>query len=83
MVNGITKANLGKPDYQNALKQHDLYIRSLEKCGLKVKILEAENSFPDSTFIEYVSVCTPHCTVTTNPGATCKERRDQWNEECA
>jgi dimethylargininase len=69
MVNGITKASLGKPDYQNALKQHDFYIDSLEKCGLNVKVLEADSKFPDSTFIEDVSVCTPHCAIITNPGA--------------
>jgi len=69
MVNGITKARLGKPDYELALKQHDFYIESLENCGLKVKVLEADSKFPDSTFIEDVSVCTPHCAIITNPGA--------------
>ena len=69
MVNGITKASLGKPDPKNALKQHDLYIQALETCGLKVRVLEADNRFPDSTFIEDISVCTPHCAIITNPGA--------------
>ena len=72
MVNGITKTSLGKPDYDLALKQHDLYVQALESCGLKVRILEADSKFPDSTFIEDVSVCTPHCAIITNPGASAR-----------
>jgi dimethylargininase len=69
MVNGITTANLGKPDYKKAMKQHNNYIDILKECGLKVKVLEADNRFPDSTFIEDVALCTPHCAVITYPGA--------------
>lgn len=69
MVNGITSASLGKPDYELALKQHDNYISALEKCGLKVTVLDADENFPDSTFIEDAALCTPKCAVITNPGA--------------
>ena len=69
MVNGITTATLGKPDFAKAQKQHELYITALQACGLKVHILEADSRFPDSTFIEDVAVCTPHCGIVTNPGA--------------
>ena len=69
MVNGITEANLGKPDFKKALMQHHRYIDILKQCGLKVKILEADDRFPDSTFIEDVMLCTPQCAVITNPGA--------------
>lgn len=69
MVKGITSANLGVPDYEKALIQHKKYVESLEMCGLKVKVLNALNNFPDSVFIEDVSLCTPHCAIVTNPGA--------------
>lgn len=69
MVNGITKANLGKPDYKKALEQHNKYVKILIECGLKVKVLEADNRFPDSTFTEDVALCTQQCAVITNPGA--------------
>ena len=69
MVNGITTATLGKPDFEKAQKQHELYIAALQACGLKVHILEADSRFPDSTFIEDVAVCTPYCGIVTNPGA--------------
>ena len=69
MVNGITTANLGIPDFEKAQKQHELYIAALRACGLKVHVLEADSRFPDSTFIEDVAVCTPYCGIVTNPGA--------------
>ena len=69
MVNGITEAQLGKPEYEKALQQHSDYIKALESCGLKVKVLEADERFPDSCFIEDVSVCTSKFAVITNPGA--------------
>lgn len=69
MVNGITTSTLGKPDFEKAQKQHNLYITALRNCGLKVHILEADPKFPDSTFVEDVAVCTPYCGIVTNPGA--------------
>jgi len=76
IVNGITTATLGKPNFENAQKQHELYIAALRTCGLKVHVLEADNRFPDSTFIEDVAVYTPYCGIVTNPGthSRCGER---------
>ena len=56
---GLTTSKLGKPDYTIALKQHLKYIETLEQLGLKVKILEKNDKYPDSTFIEDVALCTP------------------------
>jgi len=69
MVNGITTANLGKPDFGKALEQHQKYVEALEQCGLQVKVLEGDSRFPDSVFIEDVALCTPSCAIITNPGA--------------
>jgi dimethylargininase len=69
MVNGITTANLGNPDYKKALKQHERYIDILRECGLLVTLLEEDKNYPDSTFIEDAALCTPKCAVVTNPGA--------------
>jgi dimethylargininase len=38
LVHGLTTANLGKPDYQLALKQHQEYNEALKKCGLEVDL---------------------------------------------
>lgn len=69
MINGITDANLSVPDYQKALQQHDAYVNALIDCGLKIKVLDADENFPDSTFVEDVALLTPHCAIITNPGA--------------
>jgi dimethylargininase len=69
LVNGLTTANLGKPDYDLALKQHQRYIEALIECGLEVTILEADEDYPDSVFVEDTAVLTPRCAIITNPGA--------------
>ncbi len=43
-ADGITTAQLGKPDYEKALQQHSLYCTALKKCGLKLTILEADKN---------------------------------------
>jgi len=75
MVKGITTANLGYPDYDLALKQHKNYIKALESCGLKVTVLDPDENFPDSTFIEDTCLVTPGCAIITNPGAD--SRKDE------
>jgi dimethylargininase len=69
MVNGIRQANPGKPDYALACRQHDQYIRALEACGLSVTVLEPDEAFADSTFIEDTCLVTQKCIVITRPGA--------------
>ena len=69
MVNGLSSADLGKPDYRNALIQHADYIEALKECGLQVTELPADEEFPDSTFVEDVALMTPACAILTNPGA--------------
>jgi len=69
MVKGLTTAKLGKPDFELACEQHENYIKALKTCGLKVDILDANEDFPDSTFIEDVALLTPHCAIITIPGA--------------
>lgn len=66
---GLTSSTLGKPDYSKALLQHSKYIETLKQLGLEVKILDKDDLFPDSTFIEDIALCTRKCAVITNPGA--------------
>lgn len=75
MVNGITEARLGKPDYHKALLQHAKYVDALRDLGLDITELEADDRFPDSVFVEDVAVCTNECAVITRPGA--RDRRDE------
>ena len=70
MIEGITSApELGKPDYELALKQHDAYIEALKSCGVEVKVLPADEAYPDSCFVEDPAVLTRKCAIITNPGA--------------
>jgi dimethylargininase len=70
LVHGITSASLGAPDYQKALIQHQQYADVLTRCGLEVTILDADEHFPDSVFVEDTALLTPKCAIITNPGAT-------------
>jgi len=69
MINGITTAGLGTPDFNLALQQHAEYIRALESCGLEVICLEPNLKFPDSCFVEDVALLTKYCAIIANPGA--------------
>ncbi len=70
LVDGITSApELGKPDYELALKQHDTYIEALKQCGVEVTVLEADERYPDSCFVEDPALITRKCAIITNPGA--------------
>ncbi len=70
MVEGISSApELGKPDYELALKQHDAYIEALKTCGVEVTVLPADERYPDSCFVEDPAVITKKCAIITNPGA--------------
>ncbi len=70
MVEGITSApELGKPDYELALKQHDDYIAALKQCDVEVTVLPALEQYPDSCFVEDPAVITRCGAIIANPGA--------------
>jgi dimethylargininase len=73
MVNGITSANLGKPDYKLAKKQHQGYVDVLKRLGLEVITLNADENYPDSVFVEDTALLTPYFAVITNPGAAARK----------
>jgi dimethylargininase len=57
---GLTTADLGTPNYQRAVTQHEAYCAALEQCGLKLIRLEADPRHPDSTFVEDTAVLVTH-----------------------
>ena len=69
MVKGLSNVNLGVPDHKKAVVQHEKYIEALISCGVNVTILQADNNFPDSTFVEDTALLTSHCAIISNPGA--------------
>ncbi len=78
VTEGITSApELGKPDYEKALQQHRRYIEALKQCGVAVTVLPADETFPDSCFVEDTAVLTERCAVISNPGAPTRARETE------
>ncbi|CAG9607859.1 dimethylarginine dimethylaminohydrolase family protein [Pseudoneobacillus rhizosphaerae] len=73
-IHGLTTSDLGKPDYEKALQQHNAYIEALKKCAVEVHVLASNPEFPDSTFVEDTAVLTPGFAVISNPGAISRNR---------
>ena len=47
LIDGISQTpEMGKPDYDLALQQHDRYVEILRECGLEVTVLEANEDYP-------------------------------------
>jgi len=65
---GLTTVDLGVPDFERALKQHEAYCQTLESCGLNVIRLAPDEQHPDSTFVEDTAILTARGAVITLPG---------------
>ena len=71
-ADGLTSADLGKPDLARALQQHQAYCEALEACGLEVVRLPPDENYPDSTFVEDTAILTARGAIITRPGAQCR-----------
>ena len=69
IIAGITSANMGVPDFDKALAQHQSYVEALQTCGLTVVSLEPSSEFPDSCFIEDTALLTKRCAIVARLGA--------------
>ena len=69
LADGITTAGLGKPDYDLTLQQHGHYVEALQSCGLMVTVMQADDRYPDSMFVEDTALLMPRCAIVTHPGA--------------
>jgi len=67
---GITTANLEKPDFEKALEQHSAYCDALTGCGLEIIVLESDERYPDGCFVEDTAIITGEVAVITRPGAS-------------
>jgi dimethylargininase len=65
---GITTSNLGKPHFEKALEQHAAYCNALERCGVELIVLEADERYPDGCFVEDTAIVNSKVAVITNPG---------------
>ncbi len=69
--------NEGKPNWTNAIVQHEYYINALTKTGVNVTVLPPMEDFPDSCFIEDNALCTPKCVIISRPGAPTRRNESQ------
>lgn len=68
-ADGLTTVDMGIPDYDKTIKQHQAYCEALKLCGLALTHLDADPAHPDSTFVEDVAILTKHGAILTLPGA--------------
>lgn len=79
--NGLTTANLGKPNYDKAILQHSEYTKALKKAGLELIELETDENFPDSTFVEDTAVVNEELAIITNLGVPSRQGEEQEIEK--
>lgn len=80
MVNGITTAGLGVPDYTLALEQHDAYCQALVALGLDVTVLDAEPGYPDCCFVEDTAIVCEDVAVIAPLGAPTRQGEQETIE---
>jgi dimethylargininase len=68
-ADGLTTSGLGVPSFEIALEQHQAYCDALMSCGLEVTFLDADEYYPDSTFVEDTAILTDRGAIITLPGA--------------
>jgi len=68
-ASGLTSVDLGAPVFEIALAQHEAYCAALERCGLTLIRLPADERFPDATFVEDTAVITTRGAIIARPGA--------------
>jgi dimethylargininase len=66
---GLTNADLGNPDPEIVLRQHQAYCDALASRGLELIRLPPDDEYPDSTFVEDTALLTDRGAVLTRPGA--------------
>lgn len=77
MLGGLSTANLGSPDYELAIQQHEKYVQVLKACDVEVMVLEALEDYPDSVFVEDTAVLTPECAIICRPGVASRQGEEE------
>ncbi|HSG29261.1 MAG TPA: hypothetical protein VLA34_12330, partial [Candidatus Krumholzibacterium sp.] len=67
-ADGQSSGRYGSPDLEKAVAQHDAYCSALTGCGVRTIVLEPDDRFPDSTFVEDAAVVLPDAAVIMRPG---------------
>lgn len=79
---GISSTHLCLPLYEKALQQHHAYLQALKKCGLEVEILNEDEGYPDSTFVEDTAVVTERVAIITRLGVPSRQGEEKEIKGC-
>ena len=55
-ADGLTGADLGKPDFERTMQQYDAYMAAIKACGLETTILPADEGYPDGHYVEDAAI---------------------------
>jgi dimethylargininase len=69
VVDGLRAVDVGPPDFGLFSAHHSTYLAALKEAGMQVEVLEADDGFPDSVFVEDAALCLPEGTIVMRPGA--------------
>ena len=69
VVDGLRAGDVGPPDFETFAAHHATYLQALEDAGVYVTVLDADDRFPDSVFVEDAALCLPEGAVVMRPGA--------------
>ena len=69
VADGIRAEDTGTPDFERFTAHHGAYLDALADAGVVVDVLEGDDAFPDSVFIEDTALCLPEGVVIMRPGA--------------
>ena len=69
IIKGLRAVDIGSPDYDQMICDHDDYVKALMSAGVEVINLTALNEFPDGQFVEDTALCLPKAAILMRPGA--------------
>ena len=69
IVKGLRAVDIGSPDYDQMICDHNDYVGALVSAGVKVISLTALDTFPDGQFVEDTALCLPEAVILMRPGA--------------
>ena len=69
IVKGLRAVDIGSPDYDQMICDHNDYVEALVSAGVKVISLTALDTFPDGQFVEDTALCLPEAVILMRPGA--------------
>ncbi|MEZ4620580.1 MAG: arginine deiminase family protein [Caldilineaceae bacterium] len=76
-ADGITTADLGKPDYKLVCQQHAAYVATLQQLSITVVELEPLLTHPDAHFVEDTAVIVAEVAVIANMGAPARQGEEK------